>query len=136
MSQDRVVVSNDHPALNSVLVRSPTGEAVRGPIGHDEAIAIMVVPYIQCHCINNSLCFVFLFVFVFMFCFDAMQLIDITSDIIDINHTYTTSISSLHTHYLTSLICSYLFNRRVHQFTRNPTGNLSPLQHIKPLVMV
>ena len=43
MSQDRVRISNDHPALNSMLVRPPSGDVVRGPIGHDEAIAIMVI---------------------------------------------------------------------------------------------
>ena len=135
MSQDRVVVSNDHPALNSVLVRSPTGDAARGPIGHDEAIAIMVLQYIQCHCITNHSCFL-LYVFVFMFCFDVMQLIAIFSGILYINHTYTCSTSSTRTHYLTSLICSCLPCRRVHQFTRSLTGSLSPLQHIKPLLTV
>ena len=50
VSQNRVPISNDHPALNSVLVRPSSGpgpgDAVRGPIGHDEAIAIMVMNYL------------------------------------------------------------------------------------------
>lgn len=108
MSQDRVVVSNDHPALNSVLVRSPTGEAVRGPIGHDEAIAIMVLHYITFSVMNQRLFMFCPFVSVFMFRCDGLQLIDASSGIIYMNHTCTCSTSTCSPPYLTHLLFSFL----------------------------